>query len=78
MNHSVINTEDPVGKTVGRRVVKDPWKYGMGLQKAANEMRRSFGQGGICPRGVFRFSSHEEADQWMIEKLVERALRSQS
>ncbi len=78
MNYAVINVQDPIGKTVGRRVLKDAWKAGMGLQKTANQLRLSFGQGGICPRGVYRFNSHEEADEWMMKMLVARAVRSRS
>ena len=67
MNYAVLNIQDPVGKTVGRRKLRDAWKFAMGLQVTANDLRRSFGHGGLCPKGVFRFKSHEEADQWMIE-----------
>ncbi len=78
MSYAVINVEEPVGKTVGRRVLEDSWKYGMRLQKSANQLRESFGHGGICARGVYRFGSHEEADQWMTKMLVERAVRLRS
>jgi hypothetical protein len=78
MNYAVINVEDPIGKTVGRRVIRDAWKYGMAAQKTANQFRKAFGHGGLCPKGVFRFNSFEEADEWMTRMLVKRALRSQS
>lgn len=78
MSYAVINVEDPVGKTVGRRMVRDAWKAGMALQKNGNALRRAFGHGGICARGVFRFRSHEDADEWMMKMLVERASRNQS
>ncbi|CAN5468387.1 hypothetical protein BH18VER2_BH18VER2_04150 [soil metagenome] len=78
MDYAVINVEDPVGKTVGRRKLKNAWKFGMEGQKTANDLRRSFGHVGVCPKGVFRFKSHEEADQWMVKMLVKSALRSQS
>lgn len=77
MSYAVINIEDPAGKTVGRRVLKDAAKFGMGLQALVNEVRRSQGFGGICPRGVFRFHSHEEADTWMMNAIVQRAARRQ-
>ena len=76
MSYAVVNVEDPVGKTVGRRVMRDAWKTGMALQKTANQMRKSFGHGGLCPRGVYRFRSHEEANEWMMKMLVERADRA--
>ncbi len=77
MSHAVINIQDPVGKTVGRRVLEDAGKYGMGLH-LVNEVRHPQGFGGICPRGVYRFQSHEEADAWMMKAIVERALRVQN
>jgi len=62
----IINLDDPVGKTVGRRVAPaDALEYAFGLQAAVNQFaapRRATGK----LRGVFRFRSHEEADQWMM------------
>ena len=78
MNYTVINIQDPIGKTVGRRVLENAGRYGMGLQKLVNEVRVSQGLGGLCPKGVFRFSSHEEADAWMMQAIVERAVRAQN
>lgn len=78
MNYAVINIEDPVGKTVGRRVLEDAGKYGMGLQKLVNQVRRSQGFGGLCPKGVYRFRSHEEADAWMRKEIVQRAAKLRS
>ncbi|TDU71217.1 hypothetical protein EI77_02339 [Prosthecobacter fusiformis] len=57
----VINLEETIGKTVGRRVAP---KNGTGLQVTLNEVLASQRRG-ICPKGVYRFNSHEEADQWM-------------
>lgn len=79
MDYAVINIQDPAGKTVGRRrVLEDTGKYGMGLQKMVNQVRRSQGFGGLCPRGVYRFRSHQEADAWMMKAIVERAVRVQN
>ncbi len=78
MSYAVINVQDPAGKTVGRRAMEDSGKYGMGLQKMVNDVRRSQGFGGICPKGVFRFQSHQEADAWMMKAIVERAIRVQN
>jgi phosphopantetheine adenylyltransferase len=76
MSKGVINIQDPIGKTVGRRrVVADSGTYGMALQALVNEVRRSQGFGAICPRGVYRFRSHEEADAWMMKAIVDRAVR---
>lgn len=78
MSYAVINVDDPAGKTVGRRCLRDAWAYGMALQKTATQLRTTFKQGGICYRGVYRFDSHEEANEWTMKMLVERAVRSQS
>ena len=37
-------------------------------------MRRLRGGRGICPRGVYRFRTFEEADAWMI-KMVAQSIR---
>ena len=66
MQHPVINVEEFIGKTVGRRrVPKDPFAYGMKLQKTGARLAKTFGVRGI-PRGVYRFHSHEEADAWLM------------
>lgn len=57
----VINVEEFIGKTVGRRV---PPKSGVALQVTLNQALKSQ-KLGVCPRGVYRFNSHEEADAWM-------------
>ena len=57
----VINVEEFIGKTVGRRVPPS----GAGLQKTLNQvMVRQ--ERGVCPRGVYRFRTHEDADAWMM------------
>jgi len=73
MDYTVINLEEKIGKTVGRRtVVRDAFHYGMGLQRSANEFARTFGYPRF-PRGVFRFQSHEEADAWMMKHRIRTA-----
>ncbi len=32
------------------------------------------GNRGICPRGVYRFRTFEEADQWMIRMIAEASV----
>ena len=39
--------------------------------KSINKLR---GQHGICPRGVYKFKTFEEADQWMLQMLVRSSL----
>lgn len=65
----LINLEDPVGKTVGRRAApSDALEYGFGLQKTLNQLYGGF----RIRRGVYRFRSHEEADKWMMDALVRK------
>jgi hypothetical protein len=60
----VINVEEFIGKTVGRRVPPS----GAGLQKTLNQVMAGQKRG-ICPRGVYRFITHEEADAWMTKMM---------
>lgn len=69
-----VNVEEKIGKTVGRRRKVDSVQYAAGLQRLANNVARSQRRG-ICPRGVFRFHTHEEADQWLT-KMMARQVRA--
>jgi hypothetical protein len=72
-----INMEEKIGKTVGRRTgLRDPFAYAMDLQRTASEIRRLTVGRGLCPKGVFKFKSHEEADAWMLKMLVQQALKT--
>jgi hypothetical protein len=67
----VVNIDDPVAKTVGRRTAVDP------LRVVSSEKRAKIGwsKAGFFPRipkGVYRFSSHEEADQWLMNHLTRK------
>jgi hypothetical protein len=67
--HPVVNIDEKIGKTVGRRRIKDSLEYGFGLQKSLARIReeaplRRF------PKGVFKFRSFEEADAWMMSYLT--------
>jgi len=42
--------------------------------KKANTLRGDYG---ICPRGVYRFKTFEEADKWMTQMLVRSFLEAQ-
>lgn len=70
---NIVNLEDTPGKTVGRRKIADPFAFGMQLQQAGGTIRRLNG----LPKGVFKFHSHEEADQWILDQLVKRAMTTQ-
>jgi hypothetical protein len=72
-----INMEEQIGKTVGRRAeLSDPFAYAMGLQRTANEIRRLTVGRGLCPKGVFKFKTHEEADAWMSKMLAQQAQKT--
>ena len=64
----IINIDDPVGKTVGRRTAPaDSLSYALGLQRTLNQLALI-----RVPRGVYRFNSHEEADQWLMDHLTRK------
>jgi len=73
--HPVVNVDEFIGKTVGRR--RRPAPLGVNAPgRGAMERARAL-QGGVrVPRGVFRFKTHEEAHQWMIEHLARAAAES--
>ena len=61
-----VNIDDPATKVVGRRRMPQyPSEYGLGLQSSLRKLARIH-----VPRGVFRFRSFEEADQWMMEHIA--------
>lgn len=70
--HSVINVEEFIGKTVGRRKPPAPFTSKMLNRKTQLQARQYFG-GIRVPRGVYRFESHEEADEWLIKKIAQAA-----
>ena len=68
----VINIEEKIGKTVGRRVLRDGFRYAMGMQKLAVEFQKTF-RHPRYPKGVFRFKSFEEADAWTMKYQTRKA-----
>ena len=64
---TVINVEEFIGKTVGRRVPpRDPLRISDSNKAAAIAWKKAFPYRG-APRGVYRFKTHEEADAWMTK-----------
>jgi len=62
--------DDVPAKVVGRR-----GKAPVNLEKGAAFMRMAADRGGHrvgWPKGVFRFRSHDEADQWLIANMITR------
>lgn len=63
---TVINLEETIGKQVGRRrPPADPLKVAGGLNQTVGELLTAAGHK-MPRRGVYRFHTHEEADQWMM------------
>ena len=65
--HPVVNVEEVIGKTVGKRLASPigrAQKIGQAIYK-----RRGFG---VCTKGVYRFHSHEEADEWLWTMITRR------
>jgi hypothetical protein len=55
-------------KTVGRRRVESAaWDAGLDLQRTLAAVR---GTRALVPRGVHRFTTFEEADEWMIRAMA--------
>lgn len=69
---SVVNLEEDIGKFVGTaRPVPPQERYAQLLQ-----LRRSLvGNMTHLPQGVYRFKTHEEADEWEMKQMVKRASR---
>ena len=68
----IVNLEENIGKTVGRRVPPDPLKVQAGEIADAKAWSRAFPSlRGVRP-GVYRFHSHEEADEWLMKYLTRK------
>jgi hypothetical protein len=66
----LINLEEKIDRFVGRRrKTPDSLKTGMQLQSLGAELHKSF-RLRWCPKGVYRFKTHEEADAWMTRMLA--------
>jgi hypothetical protein len=65
-----INLEEKIDKVVGRRTkTPDGFQAGMKLQTLATQLHRSL-RHRWAPKGVYRFKTHEEADEWMNRMLA--------
>ena len=67
----VVNLEETPGKVVGHRRPPDDGLALTEAQRAANAVawKKAFGTLRI-PRGVYRFHTHEEADEWLWQRLT--------
>ncbi|MBI5501124.1 MAG: hypothetical protein HY907_12835 [Deltaproteobacteria bacterium] len=60
-----INIEEQPGKVVGRRrAPADPLRSSRDTKREAEAWSRAFDRP-FVPRGVYRFRTFEEADEWM-------------
>lgn len=70
MKEPFINVEEKIDKVVGRRTrTPDSLQAGMKLQTLAVKLHRSL-KHRWAPKGVYRFKTHEEADEWMNRMLA--------
>jgi len=69
-----VNGEESIDRFVGRRVqTLDSLQAGMQLQETGAQLHQSFKHRWM-PKGVYRFRTHEEADEWMIKMLARSGL----
>jgi hypothetical protein len=69
-----VNLEEKIDKFVGRRTrTPDAFEAGMKLQTLAVELHRSL-KHRWAAKGVYRFKTHEEADEWMNRMLARSAI----
>jgi hypothetical protein len=65
-----VNVEEQIAKVVGRRTkTGDAFRSGMPMQSLAVELHRSL-KHRWAPKGVYRFKTHQEADEWMNRMLA--------
>ena len=74
--HPVINVEETIGKTVGKRKPPSSLEQARRIQEDGSKIYRSQ-QFQVCPKGVYRFHSHEEADEWMRQMTIRRAIAAE-
>ena len=74
MKQPFINVEEKIDRFVGRRTgTPDSMEAGMQLQETAGELHKSLKHRWF-PKGVYRFKTHEEADEWMTKMLARSSL----
>ena len=67
----VVNVDEKIGKIVGRiPPATEAFARAMRLQQTINQLQRHLE--GICPTGVFRFDTHEQADEWLLKWMSRR------
>jgi hypothetical protein len=67
---TVINLEENIGKTVGKRhAPADPLLSYNRSKEEALRWKAAFGTPRI-PKGLYRFKTHEEADEWLWKMIT--------
>jgi hypothetical protein len=66
---AVINFEETIGKTVGKRLAPNPLSVRSSSKESKRAWQKALGGGGVR-RGVFRFETHKEADAWLLSELT--------
>jgi hypothetical protein len=65
MKQPLINVEERIGRLIGRRTkAPDALSVKNSKKEDAVAWQKAFG-GLRVPRGVYRFRTHEEADEWL-------------
>jgi hypothetical protein len=77
MARPFINAEERIERVVGRRTsAPDPLEVASSRRADAIAWRKAFG-GLRVSRGVYRFRSHEEADEWLW-RMMARPIRTRT
>ncbi len=67
----IVNCEEFIGKTVGRRRPSGVLRAEE-AETASNKQWQNASFGIQVKKGVYRFHSHEEADQWLMDRLTRK------
>ena len=74
VSEASINLEEKIDRQVGKRTRRtDALEAGLALQALGAELHQGF-QHRWCPKGVYRFKTHEEADAWTRKMLARSSL----
>ncbi len=69
MKEPFINLDEKIDRFVGRRGTPDSLSTCNSTKADAIAWREKFGGTGI-PKGVYRFKTHEEADEWLWQMMT--------
>ncbi len=70
MKRPFVNIEEPIERVVGRRTkTSDPLSISSSRRADAIAWREAFG-GIRVRRGVYRFRTHEDADEWLWKTIA--------